>query len=504
MRICVPVFPYLASMAGIDISLLFNSSSAIQIIRMRNAAWVLPFLYDVFKENNVFFISEQKLAVHLAETLAMHVDGTEDLEEAKIEFGEDEESRARKYLVNWVQKRVLQDFPDNDGNTQYQLSAHTEKIFQWFQTLGRRDFVGTESRFKMLFSSLRDIVEKTEDDRTARLEDLKNKRAALDKEIQRLEHGATVEVYNNAQVQERLELFTRLCYELLSDFREVEDNFKGIHRSIVEHHTKAELNKGAIVGYAFEAYDALRNSDQGKSFYAFWDFLISRAGQEEWRLLTEQLLDLLYDRNIEANNEFLQNIKTLLLQQGKSVYEANDKMAEKLSRIITEKEIARHKRLRTQISNIKELVLAHQQEDDIPCGISVSESGNIKLIMDRKLNLQQKVQSAVITQPNNADEHIADIERFSRMINTSFIDKKRLWQKVEDVLKQKQTATLKEVLEISGLDNGIPEVISYYSFVKDKSSRVQILENMTEHISINEAQTKFIEVPYLLFSRKGS
>ncbi|MBN9297862.1 MAG: DUF3375 domain-containing protein [Filimonas sp.] len=488
-------------MATMDVFSLFNNAPAIQMLRMRNAAWVLPFLYEVFKEGNNFSVEETKLTHLLAETLSLHADGLEDLEEAKIEFGEDEESRARKYLLNWVQKRVLQDFPDSDGTTQYQLSAHTEKVFQWFQTLARRDFVGTESRFKMLFSSLRDMVEKSEDDRTMRLEELKNKRAAIDREIKALELGATVEVYNNAQVQERLELFIRLCYELLSDFREVEDNFKQIHRSIVEHHTKAELNKGAIVGYAFEAYDSLRNSDQGKSFYAFWDFLISRAGQEEWRLLTEQLFKLLEDRNITADNTFLQNIKTLLLQQGRNVYEANDRMAEKLSRIISEKEIARHRRLRTQISNIKELVLDAINDDTINCGIGTDKAPEIRLAMDRKLNLEQKAQAVVMKQPANASEAIADMERFSRMLNTSFIDKKKLWQKVEDVLKQKQTATLKEIAETAGLEHGIPEIVSYFSFLKDKASRVQALSGMTEHIAINEAETKFIEVPYLLFSK---
>lgn len=469
---------------------------------MRNAHWVLPFLYRVFKEAGLFSIQEPQLIGLLAETLSMHADGTEYLEEARIEFGEDEESRARKYLLNWVQKRLLQDLPDGEGGILYQLSSHTEKLFQWLQSLEKRQFVGTESRFKMLFNSLQDMVEKTEDDRTLRLEELKNRRAEIDKEIKALELGAPVEVYSNAQVQERLELFTRLCYELVSDFREVEDNFKQIHRNIVEQHTKAELNKGAIIGYAFEAYDALRNSDQGKSFYAFWDFLISRAGQEEWRTLTNQLLALLEDRGIEADPSFLQNVKSLLLQQGRSVYEANDKMAEKLSRIITEKEIARHRRLRQQISNIKELVFTLMDEEEtIPCGIEVDTAADIRMVMDRKLVDEPKKATMAIKQPQNASEKIADVDRFSRLLNTSHVDKKILWQKIETVLHHRQTATLKEIVDEVGLENGLAEVIAYFSFLRDKASRVQVMKNITEHIPVNAAQTRFIEVPYLLFSK---
>ena len=468
---------------------------------MRNAHWVIPFLFKAFKTDNTLSLPEPVLINALAEELRNHSEEIEDLEEARIEFGEDEESRSRKYLLNWVQRRLLQDFPDADAVTQYQLSAHTEKLFQWLQSLEKRQFVGTESRFRFLFQTLREMVEYTEDDTVKRLEELKNRKAEIDKEIKKIELGFKPEIYTNAQLRERLEWFTRLSHELLSDFREVEDNFKYIHRQIVEQHTKAEINKGAIVGYAFEAYDALRKSDQGKSFYAFWDFLISRAGQEEWRQLTDQLLQLLQDRNIEGDGDFVQDIKSLLLQQGRNVYDANDKMAEKLSRIITEKEIARHRRLRQQIGQVKELVFRFMEEEQPPCGLQLAAPAPIRMSMERKLNLVEKQQNPVMKQPANAKEKIEDLERFGRLLNAPFIDRKRLWQQVEAVLQQRTTATLSEIINITGLEYGVAEVVSYFSFLREKANRVQAMQEITELIPLDAEQTTFIEVPYLLFSR---
>jgi len=484
-----------------EISYLFESAPSVQIIRMRNAQWVIPFLFKAFKTENKLTLPEPGLINLLAEELRNHSEEVEDLEEARIEFGEDEESRARKYLLNWVQKRLLQDFPDSEAVTQYQLSAYSEKLFQWLQSLEKKQFVGTESRFRFLFQTLREMVEYTEDDAVKRLEELKNRKAEIDKEIKKIEMGFQPEIYTNAQLRERLEWFTRLSHELLSDFREVEDNFKYIHRHIVEQHTRAEINKGAIVGYAFEAYDALRQSDQGKSFYAFWDFLVSRAGQEEWRVLTDQLMQLLQDRSIESDGDFVQNIKSLLLQQGRSVYEANDKMAEKLSRIITEKEIARHRRLRQQIGSIKELVFQFMEEEAPPCGLMVATYTPIRMNLERKLNLVERQGSPVIKQPANALEKIEDLERVGRLLNATHIDKKRLWQKVEQALVEKTTATLSEVIETAPLDNGVAEVISYFSFLREKASRVQFMQEITELIPLNAEKTQFIEVPYLLFSR---
>jgi hypothetical protein len=480
---------------------LFESSPSLQIIRMRNAGWVLPFLYTVFKTQDKSSIVENKMTLLLSEYLREFKEDMDDFEEARIEWGEDEDSRARKYLLNWVQRRLLQDYLDQEGQTHYQLSAHSEKVFQWLQTLQKRQFVGTESRFKMLFSSLRDMVEKTEDDRTRRLEDLRTRKAEIDKEIKALEAGAAVEVYNNAQVHERLELFSRLCYDLLGDFREVEDNFKQIHRNIVEQHTRAELNKGAIVGYAFQAYDTLRNSDQGRSFYAFWEFLISRAGQEDWRRLTHQLLQLLEDRGMPTDQPFLHNIKSMLLQQGRQVYEANDRMAEKLSRIISEKEITRHRRLRQQIASIKERVLEFVEEDNIPCGIVIGEPRDIRMAMDRRLVIQEKKPPLELKQPSSALEKVEDVERFSRMLHATYIDKKRLWEKVSKVLENRETATLKEIVESESTEHGIAEIVTYFTFLKERPKHAQVLEKMTEHIPLGPGATKFIEVPYLLFSR---
>ena len=486
-----------------DISYLVETSPSVQAIRMRNAPWVIPFLFKAFKTENIISVPEPALIGLLAEELRHHTEGTEDLEEARIEFGEDEESRARKYLLNWVQKRLLQDFPDSDAVTRYQLSAHSEKLFQWLQSLEKRQFVGTESRFRFLFQTLREMVEYTEDDAAKRVEELKNRKAEIDKEIKKIEMGIQPEIYTNAQLRERLEWFTRLSHELLSDFREVEDDFKHIHRHIVEQHTRAEINKGAIVGYAFEAYDALRKSDQGKSFYAFWDFLISRAGQEEWRELTDQLLLLLQDRDIGGDGEFVQHIKSLLLQQGRNVYEANDRMAEKLSRIITEKEIARHRRLRQQIGQIKELVFRFMEEEAPPCGLVLQTPAPVRMNMERKLTLSERQGATVVKQPVNAREKIEDMIRFSRLLNTAHIDKKKLWQKVEQVLEHKKTATLLEVITEKGLDNGVAEVISYFSFLREKASQVQYMQEITELIPLDAEKTNYLEIPYLLFARKN-
>lgn len=484
------------------LEMLLASSPALQMLRLKNAHWVLPFLYQIFKIEQKTTVIEEALVQALSYHLQQQEDDLDILQETHIEFGDDDEARSRKYILSWVQKRILQDTPDAEGIPHYQLSAHTEKVFQWLEQLQERQFVGTESRFKMMFHHLKDLVEYTEDNKQKRLELLKERKANIEKEIKALELGTMMHQYTNAQVQERLHIFNKMCSDLLSDFTEVEDNFKQIHRRIVEQHTKGADQKSTILDFAFHAYDALRESDQGRSFYAFWDFLISRKGQVEWENLTHQLLKVLDQKSIETDKQFLASLKSQLLQKGKKVSQANDRMAEKLSRIITEKEITKHRRLRKQINAIKELAFQLRETDESLPGIEIEEPLNMPFVMDKKLTYLPSEKNIELVQPQAAKEEIADYDRLSKMLNVSVVDKKVLKERVQERLNKKETVTLLEILEKYPLQNGIAEVVTYFALNKDPQLSVQIVDKTTELVPLSADKKKFVEVPYLLFSHK--
>ena len=64
-----------------------------------------------------------------------------------------------------------------------------------------------------------------------------------------------------------------------------------------------------------------------------------------------------------------------------------------------------------------------------------------------------------------------------------------------------RAATLAEIVRQTGLEYGIAEIVSYYSFLKEKPKNCQTLEGMQELIPLNAEETRFLNVPYLLFSR---
>src|SRR5690625_5062670 len=79
---------------------------------------------------------------------------------------------------------------------------------------------------------------------------------------------------------------------LLADFRQVEDNFRQLDRRVRERMTWFEGGKGEVLEEVFGQHDAIADSDQGRSFRAFWDFLMSPARQDELSELLEKIFEL--------------------------------------------------------------------------------------------------------------------------------------------------------------------------------------------------------------------
>ncbi|MGY0406663.1 DUF3375 family protein, partial [Pseudoalteromonas sp. SYSU M81241] len=86
------------------------------------------------------------------------------------------------------------------------------------------------------------------------------------------------------------------------DFKEVEDNFKEITRRIYERQQQADLSKGKLLAETFDALYELRSTDQGKSFYAFWQFMLDDISQSDFQKLTKEVYDVLEDRGIKVSS----------------------------------------------------------------------------------------------------------------------------------------------------------------------------------------------------------
>ena len=110
----------------------------------------------------------------------------------------------------------------------YDATPAFEKAYAWVTGLSVRPFVGTESRLHMVFELLRQIILGAEPDprRDGRTEPPPRR---IDGEIAGVEAG-DLDHARPDRVRDRYQQFAATARDLLSDFREVEENFRGLDR----------------------------------------------------------------------------------------------------------------------------------------------------------------------------------------------------------------------------------------------------------------------------------
>lgn len=475
--------------------------ASLNLIRSRGAQFILLFMFEEYRNKERSSISESEVCNNLADRL--YQGDVSSIEEYGINPLDDYESKAKALLKKWLELGFLKNYPNESGVVYYELTSNSVKVLDWLEsTYKKREFVGTESRLKDIFDKLHQVIEFSDPDVDKRLKDLEEQKRQIDDKILEVKLTKRVEVFDDYQIVSRLNDITQSARELLSDFKEVEENFKSITRNIYQRHTDPLQSKGKILAYTFDALSELKDSDQGKSFYAFWDFLIAKSRQDEWKEVIEQLFQLLDKRKISFEDGFLKRMKIQLHRNGQKVYEANDRMAEKLSRVIAEKELSERLKVKQLINQIKEMALKLASKGVTPEHfLSVEGRCLVRLPMERIISLEQTEVPEFEVRLDTAPLEVDDLHDLAKVFSSIFINKEILEQNISNALNKKPVVSLKELVDEYPITKGLPEVFAYFSISQGGKFRSSFNENKSEDILFDIASEKILRIPQIIYSK---
>ena len=477
------------------LSEILHTSPCVELLRLRNRQLIILFLFKTFYHRQTA-VPFESLRMQLADYLnAVHL---EQDEESGITAFDTFEEKASKYIQRWTDKGFLRNYQEETGEVFYELSLYASKTIDWLLSLKREEFVGTESKFMNLFGQLKELVEFTNEDKEERIRMLEEKKREIECQIQAIQEGGDAEIFEEYQIVPRFKQISQSAKELLSDFKEVEENFKRITKDIYRKHAEGEYSKGDILGFTFDALGNLQQSSQGKSFYAFWDFLLTPSLQHTWDELVEHLYDTLDEKRLEVNDTFLKNMKQYLYAAGKKVYQANDKMAEKLSRIICENGAMPAVLAQQVIGDIQASLLQLAQKGITPdITLEVETLPEIAMPMERKLTLEQSIEVTYSQALEMASSDISEARSAGNLFVQNRVDRRILKQRVQQALRKKKQVSLGAVIEENGgLSQGLSELFGYIGVVRDFHHTVSA--ERTQTVVFDEAQHKAIVIPEIL------
>lgn len=476
-----------------QLQLQFKQASTLKLLRSDSAPLVITFLYQQFKHRHRLVIHHQELSEKLDQYL-------EDLQETNPNLYK---GTAQTYLRQWCDEehRYLRRYYDGDGQEIYELTPDTERVLRWMEELNKSEFVGTESRFLRIFDLLQEVVEKSTEDVGLRLKQLEAEKKRLENEMAQIEASGRVEQYTTTQIKERFFEANDTARRLLADFREVEENFRQLARAVQEQQLKEGVRKGHIVGYVLEADTALKESDQGRSFYTFWQFLMSADKQEQLRQLLEQLYQLPAVPNRPEDQRLLRSLKRSLLDAGAKIVESNRKLGEQLRKLLDEQRLSEARRVLQLVAEIKQLGLQVQaQETAGEFAIELETLPEVNLLMERQLWTPSDTTrfTQQVVEPAEVDWTTANT---AGLFNQFYVDQTALRRKIEALLEKTPAVTLAELTQIYPIEQGLAELLTYFT-IATQSETHHINEEIFELVQLPEQDTlREIELPQIIFQR---
>lgn len=474
---------------------ILNASPSVALLRAHSCGLILEFLTSVLTETST--ISLENLYNRLAEYLNDNVFDPD--EDDNITVFDTCEEKAEKLIKKWTDSGYLTNYTNEDGDILYQLSSHTCKVIDWISSLKREEYIGTESKFKSIISQLKELVENTNEDKTQRIQMLEKKKLEIEQKIARLQMGDDVEVFDEYQIVPRFHEINKRAKELLSDFKDVDDNFKTIIKEIYQKQIDPNLSKGGILQSTFDALDELKSSSQGKSFYAFWEFLMAHEMQSELDSLIEELFKTLEERNIENNDLFLQNMVTYLYESGRKVYQSNDRMAKKLSHIIRETEDSKSDITKQTIQEIKDILIEISKKGKRPdIALEVDDGPEISIPFERKLCFEMSENIEYTQRPEIKAISLDELNELGKVFSNITIDRKALEKNIRGILSERGQTTISDIIQQHPLQQGLPELFAYFGVLSRFKSTCT---DKQQSITFDATQNKRIIIPEIIISR---
>jgi len=432
-----------------DIESLRQRHPAWRLLRAGNAPLVLSFLGGYFVQDNRGAVPAEELAAALDD----HLYVLNRMTDGDARYPK----QPRDYLDDWAAAEagfLRRFYPVGDDRVHYEVTPAFEKAYAWVQSLPGRPFVGTESRLHTVVDLLRQIVHGTEADPQARLAELLRRRAEIDEEIAAVEAGK-IALLDTAGVRDRYQQFAATARELLSDFREIEENFRVLDRAARGRIAAWTGSKGELLADLVGSRSDITASDQGRTFQAFYDFLLSDARQDELSELLRRTADL----GAVVADRRLRTVHHDWAEAAERAQRTVRQISEQLRRFLDDQVWLENRRVLDLVRAVEATAL--EIRDRPPAfGLEVDQPGvAVSLPFDRPL-YQPPVASEVDSLiPPAVEGGLPDALLFTQ----TFVDSARLVRQIRSLVPTRSSALLEDIIALYPIEQGAAEIIGYFA-----------------------------------------
>jgi hypothetical protein len=395
-----------------------------KLVRSDNFAFFLGFFYYAFQNDRLSHTDiETKLDDYMFDN----------------DFGI---KHPKEYIEDMVKAGYLKRFFEKD-ELYYELTKDVYKVMEFVDSLQKKEFVGSETKFSILLELLEKLNFETLP-KEEKIKALEERIKSIQKEIKRLQKEEVVT--DERRVKELISEFINISKRLLFDFSEIEESFLSLNRRTKEKIIQS-VKKSDVLEFVFDNEEKIKNSDEGKSFMAFWQMLESKKSEEMDEIIDKiiQIAEL-----SEAETNALLNFKNDLRKGGYKILSLINRLIEQLRVFIDDKLYIEHKRVKELIESLSSKIIKGAVFEQ-------TELENLKF----DISFPFEREFFEVKKEETFDVKLKEVEIDENMeFLCEFVDEMKIKENILNYLKTRKKAFLSEILKFYGVKN-IAEIAGY-------------------------------------------
>jgi hypothetical protein len=203
--------------------------------------------------------------------------------------------------------------------------------------------------------------------------------------------------------------------------------------------------------------DLIADSDQGRSFRGFWDFLMSSRRQEELSQLLERVLSLPPVAELKPDVR-TRRLHYDWLEAGEHTQRTVAQLSQQLRRFLDDQAWLENRRIMDILHGIEARALAVREATPTGEFTAIAETAaDIELPMERPLYTPTVRPVIADTALESGEIDLDAAVLYSQVV----IDKARLVHHVRHTLQDRSQITLSELCATQPLQNGLSELVAY-------------------------------------------
>ena len=393
---------------------------------------------------------------------AFHERIERDLEELRI-HGKPFPQPAKSYVSNWLsEKWIVRRFPVGATEEVYELSVDAANAIRFLMNLAEPRAVATESRLTGVIQQLIRLTEETETEPRARIAALIAEREKIDKDIESIQKGKFTPLPDDRAL-ERIREIINLAGELADDFRRVRDKFEVLNRDLRQQLVNNEGSRGEVLNDLFTGVDVISDSEEGRTFNAFWRLLTDSEQNTAMDAALEEVLSRKFSNNLTSQERrFLASITRVLLEEGTLVHQVLQQFARSLKNFVQSREYLEQKRLHQVLKEAQQTALAIKDEirpnEQLQYELELTSS---RLASFGQWVLRDPSIHTLTSLMTEGEVAPIDPERIGELISQSEIDFRTLRNNIVALLQEQPSVSIGEILISYPAEQGLGSIVGY-------------------------------------------